>query len=191
MSSIRDYEALRFGASQEVTQRRAEFAAQRSRLETQLAFEREQLSDLQARLSKLETTYLEDTEALKQAEQAAVDLQARLEKMRTDLATYTHELARCGEEEENMQKRVDELRQELEAKGRDVEAYLKEMNLCDAEIEKVHAERTALFRKCKLEDIELPMLRGTMDSVLTSDDVSSTVSEVTLICILQMAYEGV
>ncbi|KAI8148561.1 hypothetical protein BJV82DRAFT_269132 [Fennellomyces sp. T-0311] len=169
IANIREYEKLRFGIPQEVIEARAQFAAQRSRLETQLSFEREQFAELAERLAKLEKLYNDDNQMVAQLEKDAAALTERLRVAKEDIAALNAELYEQTTLEDERQQAINDLRQSLESKGRDVESYLKEMLKFETEIEKVHAERVSVFRKCKLEDIDLPMARGTLDDVIMDE----------------------
>ncbi|KAI7850377.1 RecF/RecN/SMC N terminal domain-containing protein [Circinella umbellata] len=169
ISNIREYEKLRFGLPEEVLERRAQFAAQRSRLETQLVFEKEQLTELSQRLTILETKYNEDNQMITQLQNNANELTERLKVAKEDMASLNAELYEHTLLEDEKQQVIQDLRRQLETKGRDVESYLKEMLKFETEIEKVHAERVSIFRKCKLEDIDLPMARGALDDVIMDE----------------------
>ncbi|KAI9320899.1 hypothetical protein BX666DRAFT_2017874 [Dichotomocladium elegans] len=175
VSDIREYESLRFGLPEEVIERRTQFATQRSRLETQISFEKEQLADLEERLSKLERMFNDDTQALSHLQTELKGATERMRQLTEDLAACNAELHEQAALEDEKQEAVDQLRVKLESKGRDVEAYLKDMAKYEAEMEKVHAERVASFRKCKLEDIALPFLRGSMDDVIFDESPSISV----------------
>ncbi|RCH97189.1 Structural maintenance of chromosomes protein 1, partial [Rhizopus stolonifer] len=169
VANIRDYEAMQYGVSDEVADRRAQFTAQRTRLETQLAFEREQLNELVERLKKLEASLAHDT-AAKTKIQADLDgMGGKTEQLKQKLVSYRVDLEKQTKLEEAKQVDITDLGHALEAKGRDVEAMLREYRAVESELNKVHAERVAIFRKCKLEGIQLPLSRGSMDDIMIED----------------------
>ncbi|KAI8379663.1 RecF/RecN/SMC [Radiomyces spectabilis] len=170
VANIREYEAAQFGASDEVLERRAQFAAQRSRLNTQLAFEVEQLNELIERLQKLQVTFDNDQAAETRLQEELTGLSAKQEKIKSDIEAYKVQLQEQKELETKKQEELDEIRRTHESKGNLVVAFINENAKFDAELDKVHAERVALFRKCKLEDIDLPLLSGNMDDVLMDDE---------------------
>ena len=184
--NIREYEKLRFGLPEEVLETRAQFAAQRSRLETQLVFEKEQLAELSQRLTTLEVKYNNDNRMITQLQNNANELTERLKVAKEDMASLNAELYEHTLLEDEKQQVIHDLRRQLETKGRDVESYLKEMLKFETEIEKVHAERVSIFRKCKLEDIDLPMARGTLDDVIMDEStiMGSNTSQVCIYIII-------
>ncbi|KAI8377051.1 hypothetical protein EDC96DRAFT_250036 [Choanephora cucurbitarum] len=169
VNNIREYEAMQFGVSDEVAERRAQFATQRSRLETQLAFEREQLKELVDRLGKLETSLTNDAAAKAKIRVDLDGMGGKTQLLEQKLSSYQLELAKQIQLEESKQVDIADLGRALEAKGRDVEAILREYRAVESERNKVHAERVAIFRKCKLEGIQLPLLRGSMDDIIIEE----------------------
>lgn len=167
--NIREYEALQFGASDEVTERRAQFTTQKSRLDTQLAFEKNQLNELIERLAKLETTLVNSARSKTQLETDLAGMSGKTDSLKLNLETFKVELDTQIKLEEEKQTEISEVSRALEAKGRDVEAILREYRAVESECNKVQAERVAIFRKCKLEGISLPLKRGTMDDIIIEE----------------------
>lgn len=167
--TIRDYEAMQYGVSDEVTEQRAQFASQKSRLETQLAFEKDQLNELIARLQKLETTLTKDATQKSKLEADVAGMTGKTEQLQSKLQSYEKELQKQIHLEEQKQIDINEVSRALEAKGKNVEELLREFRAVESEYEKVRAERVAIFRKCKLEGINLPLTRGSMDDIIIEE----------------------
>lgn len=180
VANIREYEALQFGVSDEVTERRAQFANQKSRLDTQLSFEKNQLNELIERLRKLETTLVNSTKSKSQLETDLAGMSGKSDSLKLHLETFKADLEKQIVLEEEKQTEISEVNRALEAKGRDVEAILREYRAVESECNKIQAERVAIFRKCKLEGINLPLKRGTMDDIIIEEsntDVAVTGSD--------------
>ncbi|PHZ08880.1 RecF/RecN/SMC protein [Rhizopus microsporus ATCC 52813] len=170
VANIREYEAMLQNGSDEVSERRAQFASQKQRLETQLDFEKEQLNELVKRLQSLEASYNSDTTAKSQIEAELNGMSGRKESLTERLEICKQELERKAREEEDKQKEINDISNLLEVKGRDVKQILKEVGTIETEISKYYAERVAIFRKCKLEGINLPMLQGSMDDIVVEGE---------------------
>ncbi|KAI8886812.1 hypothetical protein K501DRAFT_243409 [Backusella circina FSU 941] len=175
VANIREYEAVQFSLSEEVTDRRTQFASQRSRLEAQLSFEKEQLEALAERLRKLERSLGNDSTTKSQIETELAGMSGKDTTLKTKLEKSEASLKKQSELEEQKQLEINDIRRSLEAKGKDVDAFMKEVTKVETEIEKVRAERISIFRKCKLEGIELPLLRGSMEDILVEDAQSSQI----------------
>lgn len=167
--TIRDYEAMQYGVSDEVTEQRAQFASQKSRLDTQLAFEKDQLNELVARLKKLETTLTNDGTQKSKLEADLAGMSGKTEQLKSKLQSYEVDLEKQIRLEEQKQIEINEVSRALEAKGKNVEELLREFRTVESEYEKVRAERVAIFRKCKLEGINLPLTRGSMDDIIIEE----------------------
>lgn len=170
VANIREYEAMLQNGSDEVSERRAQFTSQKQRLETQLDFEKEQLNELVKRLQSLEASYTSDTTAKSQIEAELNGMSGRKESLTERLETCKQELEKKTKEEEDKQKEINDISNLLEVKGRDVKQILKEIGTIETEISKYYAERVAIFRKCKLEGINLPMLQGSMDDIVVEGE---------------------
>ncbi|CAO3599503.1 unnamed protein product [Absidia cylindrospora] len=169
VSTIRQYEELQFTLPDQVREQHAKYNTQRTRLQTQHSFEKEQLGSIRERLTTLITS-LHKAEQAQQGYQAElVALEEQKETWTNDGRTYEAELQVQLESEHAKQQEMDAIRLTLEEKGKDMDAYLKEITVVENNIDKMRAERAAIFRKCKLEEIYLPLLSGTMDDVLIDD----------------------
>lgn len=169
VANIREYEAMQYGVSDEVTERRAQFSTQKTRLETQLNFEKNQLNELIERLRKLEITSVNDAKSKAQLETDLAGMSGKSESLKTNLESFKQQLEKQIHLEEEKQTEINEISRALEAKGRDVETILRECRAIESEANKVQAERIAIFRKCKLEGITLPLKRGSMDDIIIED----------------------
>ncbi|KAI9247840.1 hypothetical protein BY458DRAFT_446081 [Sporodiniella umbellata] len=170
VANIREYEAKVQNGSDEVSERRAQFLSQKKRLDTQLEFEKEQLNELVSRLQSLENSLAADTSSKSQIEKELNGMGGRKEQLIVKLEKCKQESAAKGKEEEEKQKEITELISILEAQGRNVKQIVKEVGAIETDISKCHAERVAIFRKCKLEGINLPMNQGSMDDVVVEGE---------------------
>lgn len=168
--NIRDYEAMQYGVSDEVTEQRAQFSAQKSRLDTQLSFEKDQLNELIERLKKLETNLANDASAKSKLEADLAGMSGKTQTLKSKLQSYQIDLEKQIRLEEQKQIEINEVSRALEAKGKNVEEMLREFRAVESEYEKVRAERVAIFRKCKLEGVNLPLTRGSMDDIIIEDN---------------------
>ncbi|CEP08833.1 hypothetical protein [Parasitella parasitica] len=168
--NIRDYEAMQYGVSDEVTEQRAQFSAQKSRLDTQLLFEKDQLNELVERLKKLETSMANDATAKSKLEADLAGMAGKTEKLKSKLQSFQIDLDKQIRLEEEKQIEINDVSRALETKGKNVQEILREFRAVESEYEKVRAERVAIFRKCKLEGINLPLSRGSMDDIIIEDN---------------------
>ena len=156
-SNIRDYEAQQGSRQQEAAQKKLEFTMQKSKLESQLSFESQRLQTTQDRITRLKERSLKDEELLAdlQAEsdrtRSALDLlNAELDQLRTQLEEQNDKVAKKAE-------KVAERRRDYQKRSKEVEGTLKTIAGLEADIQRNAAGRYNLLRRCKLEEIRVPM----------------------------------
>ncbi|EDO49596.1 predicted protein [Nematostella vectensis] len=173
VDTIRQYEEKQLKAQQERSKKRLEFTKQESRLQNQLDYERSR--DTKSQVKKLETSIKNDEEEIKKlkAEEKehlkVIDTEtSELEKLRLERSAKKSEL-----EEKELE--MKEIRKALNAHLKDVSALQKQMTSLETQLEQKKADRHSLLKSCKMEDIELPFKRGTVDDIELGEPTSSHV----------------
>ncbi|KAI9829230.1 MAG: hypothetical protein M1819_006410 [Sarea resinae] len=182
--SIRGYEAQQGSLQQEGAQKKLEFTRQRSKLENQLSFETQRLQTTIDRISALQNQARRD-EAL------VSDLEAEKEAVQNELDTLSAELDELKEQLDEQKglyderaEKVAEQRREVQRRSKHVEGTLKTISGLEAEIQRNAAGRYALLRRCKLEDITIPLEDGSatldalpVDELLQADPDAMDIDE--------------
>jgi len=106
-----------------------------------------------------------------------VELQSEKQQIEDDIKQSTDELADLKTEHqaakakhEGFQGKVNKLRRAVDAVRTNIGNHLKEMGVHETEVERAATERYALLRKCKLEEIDIPLAAGSIDSVPINAD---------------------
>ncbi|PYI13497.1 cohesin complex subunit [Aspergillus violaceofuscus CBS 115571] len=156
-ANIREYEVQQGSLQEEAAQKKLEFTTQKSRIENQLSFERQRLQATVDRVASLQAQYQRDEELIQ-------ELEAEQERIRNQMDEYNAELdvlrERLEEQKEAYAQSAENLthhRRELQKRTREVEGTLKNVNVLEAEIQRNSSSRYALLRRCKLEDIDIPL----------------------------------
>lgn len=156
--NIRAYEAQQGSLQQEAAQKKLEFTTQRSKLENQLSFETQRLQTTRDRIKTLE-------EQAKRDEELIASLEAEKEAIQNDMDTLNAELQTLNEQLETLRNRnneraekVAEQRRELQKRSKNVEGTLKAIISLEAEVQRNAAGRYALLRKCKIDEIKIPLM---------------------------------
>ncbi|ORY92961.1 condensin complex subunit SMC1 [Leucosporidium creatinivorum] len=165
VANIRVYEDTRMGDVQAEEENNLKFKTQIARLSNQITFHSDIVDGIRARLETLRATAT--------SQQTALDnLEGEKQTKSEELETIEAEIEELREELAELQKVVDEKNEELEEvrrKGaksaRVLDKALKEIASCNDEIERLSSERFAVYRRCKLEEIDLPLLEGSLDKV--------------------------
>ncbi|PPQ98373.1 hypothetical protein CVT26_013579 [Gymnopilus dilepis] len=165
VANIREYEERQLKLAQEESQARLRFDTQIARLTNQAAFENEGLTGVTERLDRLETLINNEQANL-------VKLQEQKEAAEEDIAASEAVVAKLKQELIGLQEALDEKTKVVDQvkktglkSSKVLDQALKEIALCNDEIEKLSLERSALYRKCRLEEIQLPLLEGDLRNV--------------------------
>lgn len=155
--NIRAYEAQQGGLEQEAAQKKNEFQLQRQTLESRLTWETSRLEATQKRLEKLDAQILQEIRDIEeyQAQKGAIDnevdvLQATIDQLNEELNKQKAKYAKKTE-------KVTEARNELQRRSKNVESTLKAITSLETEVQRNSAGRYALLRRCKLEQIQIPL----------------------------------
>lgn len=170
-SDIRAYEASQGKLEQEVSEKRSQFEGHKQRLESRLKWEIERLTDTERRIKRMQ----DQVRLLKQdiksynKEKAAIEQEMReeqdeLEALRETLEELKSELA------DKVQK-VNEARAELHMRSKDIEALQKDIGALETTVQKNSASKSALLRRCRLEQVQIPLAEGTLDDLPNEDDL--------------------
>ena len=156
-SDIRVYEAQQGSLQQEGAQKKLEFSMQRGRLETQLTFETQRLQATNDRINTIESQAQRDRDLINSLEEEKESMQTELDQLEHQLTQIRSKLndhkAKYGEKAE----KVSEQRRELQKHNREADHVTKTITGFEAEIQRSAGNRHALLRKCKIEEIKVPL----------------------------------
>ncbi|KAJ2910478.1 Structural maintenance of chromosomes protein 1 [Coemansia aciculifera] len=165
IASLEVFEKLLLPATEAVGERRLQFATHLSRLENQLAFETQQLDEATAKLDHL-TQFLQSTvETLEQQQAELSREQAEMAGFVAQIETLRSELAVLTSKYSDVTGDVHVARRELEQGQRELDAASKELSAKISELERAVADKAAVLRRCKIEDIPIPLLRGSLQAL--------------------------
>jgi structural maintenance of chromosome 1 len=92
------------------------------------------------------------------------------------------ELDKCNSASETHRSAVEAARQDLAKVSKEAENRAKVIASKEAQIDKINAEKWGVFRRCKLEEIHLPLVEGSLEDIsLEAVDVSSLTSELDIV----------
>ncbi|KAJ9093054.1 hypothetical protein QFC21_006547 [Naganishia friedmannii] len=174
VADIREYENEQLKVAQEENEALLKFRSQIARLEHQLKFETAQLDGTRERLQRLRATVERERENLDQ-------------KLQTDLANLQNEIEQAEEEIEELRSALETFESDLSEKNAAFDAARKAFNRASRavdevskdvsgwkdEIESLSSERYSIYRKCRLEDIDIPLTKkstGSLKDVPITED---------------------
>ncbi|KAI0135297.1 RecF/RecN/SMC [Daldinia grandis] len=170
-SDIRAYEAQQGSLEQEADEKRTQFDLQRSRLESNKSWETSRYKDTESRLHNLEVRLKQLSEDIKsyRAEKKAIEEamsndQDNLEALQEQLDEYKAELTKRTE-------KVNAAKAEVQKRSKDIESRQKAISALETEVQKNSAGKFALLRRCRLEQINIPLISGSLDNLPNEDNL--------------------
>ncbi|BCS22352.1 cohesin subunit SMC1 [Aspergillus puulaauensis] len=156
-SDIREYEVQQGSLHEEAAQKKLEFTTQKSRIENQLSFEQQRLQATTDRINSLQTQHKRDADLIEELEAEQEEVRNKLDELHAELELLREKLEEEKERYGGSAENLAQHRRELQKRSRDVESTLKYINGFETEIQRNSSSRYALLRRCKLEDIDVPL----------------------------------
>ncbi|KAG8997801.1 Structural maintenance of chromosomes protein 1 [Tulasnella sp. JGI-2019a] len=165
VKNIREYEQRQLKVAQEGSEARLRYETQIARLTHQSKFEADQVRALQERLTTLKATGSKERKALKQLETAKQAIQDEIDEAEAEIRSLREDMEASNAALEEKTKALDEVKRISGKVAKALDKVLKDIASMNDGIEKCASERFAVYRKCKLEEIHLPLLQGSLDKV--------------------------
>ncbi|XP_045408755.1 structural maintenance of chromosomes protein 1B isoform X2 [Lemur catta] len=166
VENIREFENKHVKQQQEIDQKRLEFEKQKTRLNVQLEYSRNQLKKKLSKINTLKETIQkgsEDIDNLKKAEENCLqivdELMAKQQQLKDIFVTQNSNT-------EKVQTQIEEERKKLLAVDREVGKLQKEVLIILTSLEQKRLEKHNLLLDCKVQDIEIILLLGSLDDII-------------------------
>ena len=180
--NIRTYEAQQGSLQQEAAQKKLEFKQQKSRLENRKNFEEQQLREVENRIENLNAKLQRDQALLDQLTSEKDNIADEADGLSSELDILKESLEKQQRLFEKKAEKVAEQRREVQKRSKNIDGTKKEVDRLQADIQRNAADRYALLRRCKVDDIPVPLSTDSrsldqlpLDGVLHGDpDVMDT-----------------
>lgn len=117
------------------------------------------------RLQQLKATVARANAQLDALEDEKAAVEAELERLQGEIDAQRQKLSDENEALGEITENVDALRDACRKTQRGLDKALKEIAGWNDEIEKSASDRHAIYRRCRLEEIELPLAKGNLERV--------------------------
>jgi structural maintenance of chromosome 1 len=162
-TDIRAFEAQQGSAQQEALKKKQDFSTHVKRLQNQLSLETHQLQQTKDRIKRIEDNSKRDRDLIKSLETEKESIQDELDVLRAELDQLTEQLTELQTRYDEQAERVAEQRREFKKRTSNVDDKVKLVQDLEAEMQRKSAERYALLRKCRIEEIKIPLAEGSND----------------------------
>jgi structural maintenance of chromosome 1 len=102
---------------------------------------------------------------VKDRQAAKAELQDELRGLEGQLDKLKEKLNDAKNKLEEVSSKLDDVRDAARKTQKDLDRALKEIAGWNDEIEKSASDRHAIYRRCRMEEIDLPLVRGSLDKV--------------------------
>lgn len=172
-SDIRDYERQQGSLQQESKEKEVQFKTQISRLKTQLGFETNRLKSTDSRSQMINASSQRDRDLIAQLEAEKEEIGGELDILNAEIEQLNEQLAELKAEYERRGERVNEARAEVKRKSKNVSKTLDAVTALEANVTQATTSRYGVLRNCKVENIDLPLERGSrkLDSLPLEEQV--------------------
>jgi structural maintenance of chromosome 1 len=175
-SDIRAYEAQQGSLEQEASEKRNAFELQKGSLTTQLKWQTEQHADTAARVTRLEDQIRRLEQDVKAYTAEKVSFENAIDIYRAHVTQFEDELHKLKEKLAAKNEKVTAARNELQKRSKEIDARNKAIAGLETEAQRNSAGRYALLRRCKLEQIAIPVTERSakLDSLPVDDNLLQT-----------------
>uniref|UniRef100_A0A8C9ED75 Structural maintenance of chromosomes 1B n=1 Tax=Phocoena sinus TaxID=42100 RepID=A0A8C9ED75_PHOSS len=166
VENIREFENRHVKRQQEIDQKRLEFEKQNTRLNVQLEYSRNQLKKKLNKINTLKETVQkgsEDIDNLKKAEENCLKIVDELMEKRQQLKDM---VVTQNTNTEKVQAQIEEERKKFLAVDREVGKWRKKVVILQTSLEQKRLEKHNMLLDCKVQDIEILLLLGSLDDII-------------------------
>ena len=156
-NNIRTYEAQQGSLQQEGAQKKLEFSTQKSRLESRINYEQQQLQETKSRIKIAQDRAAQDENLVRELEAEKESSQNELDSLMVELDQLTEQLEQQKMKHSQKAEKVAEQRRELQKRSKNVDGTLKAVSALEADRQLNASSRYTLLRRCKLENISIPL----------------------------------
>ncbi|KAL0960255.1 hypothetical protein HGRIS_011886 [Hohenbuehelia grisea] len=176
VSNIREYESRQLKLAQEESEARLRFDNQIARLTHQSEFEAESLASVVERLTQLENIVQTEESAITRLAAQKETIQTEIAEAESAIEAMRDELSDANVVLEDRTKEVEAVKKTTSKASKVLDQALKEIALHNDEIEKLGLERSSVYRKCRLEEIKLPLISGNLKNVPMEENLREEVA---------------
>lgn len=170
-SDIRAYEASQGKFEQEVSEKRSDFLVQKQRLSNRLEWEMTRLKQTEARIKKAQDQMRSLSRDIKSYSQEKAEIEDQLRQEEAEIEALRETVEEYQAELSDRAQKVSEAKAELQKRSKGIDSRLKEINGLEAEVQKNNSSKSGLLRRCRLEQIQVPLADGTLDNLPMEDDL--------------------
>ncbi|KAL2309734.1 hypothetical protein Nmel_005958 [Mimus melanotis] len=165
IENIRVYEQENARQQEEIDKRRLEFENQRTRLNVQLEYNRDHLQKLTNSVSKLRETFHKDEAEIIKLQKDEEKLLKKVNELLEEQQHLKDRLSAHKSELTKSQNEVEESRKMMLTLNREATKLQREATALETTMEEKRLRRHNLLLECKVQDLKIQLLFGSLDDI--------------------------
>lgn len=176
LESISDYESIHGAALRVHARERAELQKAISSIRNQLDFQSERIKETNNRIEKLQTNLESFESKYAKLDQELASVTAELDQKEAELQAHTEAIRAQADALSLKMKEGKSMEITMKDLESDLKALNKELMNCEELVLKIDSERLNMFKNCKIENVDLPLEDGFLESVSLGSDIDDVSS---------------
>merc|ERR1719195_1845670 len=173
VSNIRQYEERELKSQQDREKKKMEFENQTNRISNQLEYERRREEQLLTNVQKFERTVQDDEDALETAKKIEQTQMGEIDTEMKDVDKLKQTKSYLKGSMDKMEEEVANARKDVGSVAKELQSFNKAINQLEAGIEGERAQRHSLLKQCKMDNIQIPFKKGSLDELDEGGDDES------------------
>lgn len=178
VNGIEDYENMHGSTLRVRAKERAQFSKTISVLQNKLDFEKERLKETKDRRKSIESLIVDLEDDLAKVLTEKKKLEESLDKAEAEYEVLQTEISQFDDLMQSQLKTSKSIESDLDDSKLLVSTLVKEITQIEENLLKTDSERANVLRNCKIQNINLPLIDGDLDSISVGENLESSIKEV-------------
>ncbi|SPN98848.1 related to SMC1 protein [Cephalotrichum gorgonifer] len=170
-SNIRDYEAQQGSMEQEMVEQRNKYEVQKQRLNSRLTWEESIFNDAEGRLQRIQAQLQRQQQDIVSYKREKKAIERTLQSEQEEIDALTEDLEERKNSLAEKTELVAQARSEVQKRSKEIDSRLKDISSLETVVQQNSNLKFNLLRRCKLEQIQVPLVSGTLDDLPNEDNL--------------------
>lgn len=167
--NIQAYQEQQGSLEETANKKRQDFKVQKEKIENRLNWEQQQLDALSTRIKTMTDAMSRHHRDVEAFEEEKAEIEKALGEDQDELEALQETLEEARGRLGEKSKTVTEAKRDLDKRKKDIDSKLRDVSTLEAKIQKQSSGKLALLRRCKLEQIQIPLIEGALDNIPNED----------------------
>lgn len=169
--NVRVYEELQGNLEDEVKDQRQKFDIQANKLQTNLNWQDSRLKDTTDRVKKLDEQLKSLKSDIKSYQAEKTEVEQAIGQEEDELNALQEHMTEVKEQHGKKAELVAAAKAEVDKRKKEIDSRDKEINRLETTVQSESSKKSAALRKCKMEQIPIPLASGSLDDIPDEDNL--------------------